>query len=110
MKRIPGFLYYVWFPQISVFKVGRTISGLNRFRATDYRKFYKIYGKYEYVHCVWIDNHMYIENYIHKFYKNSGFENIHPKREYYFAPTLYDYLFSKHIFIDFCERGKSVGK
>jgi hypothetical protein len=98
----PGFLYYAWFPKISVFKVGRTISGLRRFQSTDYTKFFRQYGKYEYVNCVWLKEHYYTEKYIHREYKKQGFTVMKPKREYYYANSLSEYLYSKQIFDEYC--------
>ena len=98
-----GFLYYVWFPQISVFKVGRTIQGLKRFNNIDYLKFYKQYhlhNIYAWIHMISLNNHKIVENRIHSIYKSCDFKLVGKKTEFYYTLLPYEYKLSREIFID----------
>ena len=107
-----GFLYYAWFPRIQVFKVGRTIQGLRRFQNADYLKFYREYnqsGLYSWVHMIQIPEHCRIESRIHRIYKESGFDKIPRKKEYYLVKESYDYALSRNIFLDVTMRYSGDG-
>ena len=68
-----GYLYYILFEDIQVFKVGRTIQGLRRFNNADYKRFYNRYNngsRYHWLHMVEIENLNIVESEIHKMYKD----------------------------------------
>ena len=98
-----GFVYYIWFPKIRIFKVGRTIQGLKRFDNIDYLKFYRNYNglkRYDWVHMINLDNHKIIEKRLHNIYRQSDFEIVKPKKEYYYANMDIEYKMSREIFLD----------
>jgi hypothetical protein len=96
-----GYIYYVWFPQPQIFKIGITVMGLRRFRNKDYMKFYDEWNegnKYEYIHTVVRNEYIQMEKKLLSTYVRNGFRKVPRKKEYFFCKSHDEYIESRNIF------------
>jgi hypothetical protein len=82
-RPIPGFVYYLYFPEVNVLKIGKTIRGTERFFDPDYMKTYNYYGWMNELILQKVEDMETTEKILLDCYKNQNFKNISRKTEFF---------------------------
>jgi hypothetical protein len=82
-RPIPGFVYYLYFPEVNVLKIGKTIRGTQRFFDRDYMKTYNYYGWMNELILQKVEDMETTEKILLDCYKNQNFKNISRKTEFF---------------------------
>lgn len=78
-----GYVYFLYFPQVSLFKVGKTLRGSVRFSDVDYLKAYNYYGEVSEVILRKVSRMNETEAALIHEYNSRGYKNVAKKTEYF---------------------------